>query len=148
LVALGSETNSDNGVVELGSALGGVEDTRGVRLEDGSVGLNGDGSWSKSNSGLELGGAVWLDVGVGSNTDDTFGGLSLAASVSGGVGVLRLKLLLGLLEVFPSPLLPSTGAAMGLSVTVNELLLSKLDELTGLDLVVSLKGGGGRESPA
>jgi len=134
-------------VVKLGSALGGVEDTRSVRLEGRSVGLNGDGSWTKGNSGLELGGAVWLDAGVGSNTDDTVG-LSLAVSVSSGVWVLGLDLLLGLLEVFPSPLLPSTGAAIRLGVTVNELLLSKLDELTGLDLVVSLKGSGGRESPA
>lgn len=78
MARLGSVTNSGDGVVELGSASLGVHDTGFVLLEDGSVGLNGDGHWLLGNGGLELGnrlgwdGLVRLDV----NLSGVFGSLA------------------------------------------------------------------------
>ena len=45
-------------------------------------------------------------------------------------------------------LLPSTIATVGSGIAVNELLLRELDEATGLDEVVTLNCGSGREGPA
>jgi len=50
-----SETNSGDGVIEGGSASGGVHDTTGVSLENFSVGFDGDGNWSLSNSSKKSG---------------------------------------------------------------------------------------------
>lgn len=57
--SLGSVSDSSDGVVKVGSAGGGVEDTALVLLEDGSVSLNGDGDDTLVDSSLELGNAVW-----------------------------------------------------------------------------------------
>ena len=65
MARLGSVTNSGDGVVELGSASSGVHNTGLVMLEDGFVGLNGDGNWSLGNSGLELVDGLGWDGGVG-----------------------------------------------------------------------------------
>ena len=54
LTVLGSVANSGDGVVEGGSASGGVHNSAGVVLEDGSVGLNSDGGRSLGNGSLEL----------------------------------------------------------------------------------------------
>ena len=60
LATLGSVTNGGDGVVKGGSTELGVHDSGFVLLEDGSVGLNGDGNWCKSNGGLQLGdGSGW-----------------------------------------------------------------------------------------
>ena len=57
--SLGSISDSSDGVVKVGSAGGGVEDTALVLLEDGSVSLNGDGDDTLVDGSLELGNAVW-----------------------------------------------------------------------------------------
>ena len=76
--SLSSVSDSGDGVVELGSAGGGVEDSTGVHLEDGGIGLNGDGGWSLGNGGLELWDGFGGNVGVGSNSDLTLRGRVLA----------------------------------------------------------------------
>jgi len=45
-----SETDSGDGVIELGSTSRGVQDTTGVTLEDLGVGFNGNGDWSLVDS--------------------------------------------------------------------------------------------------
>ena len=64
LSVLVSISNSGDGVIEVGSALGRVEDTTGVTLEGSGVSFDGDGNWSLSNGGQELAGRVGWDVGV------------------------------------------------------------------------------------
>ena len=148
LSRLGSVSDGGDGVIELGSAGGGVHDTGGVHLEDGSVGLNGNGSWSLGNGGLELVDGLGGDVGVGGNSDLTLGGGVLAGSVSGGVWVGSLELLTVGLGVGEGVVLPSSSASVGGGVAVNELLLGKGEKGSVGDELVSLNGGGGRESPA
>jgi len=90
-------------VIEHGTAGLGVEDTTSVGLEGRTVSLDGDGSWALSNGSLELVWVVWLNLSVGLDTNLTFGRDSIALSVSGGVWVSSLELLLVLLEVVISP---------------------------------------------
>ena len=148
LAVLGSITNSGDGVVELGSAEAGVQNTGLVLLEDGSVGLNGDGNWLLGNGGLELVNRLSWDglVGLNAHLSGVLG--SLAGSSSGGVGVVVLEVLSLLLGVDEGVGLPSTVASVGLGVAVNELLLGEGEELAGGDEVSTLDGSGGGESPA
>ena len=151
VVVLGSivsVSDGGDGVVELGSASGGVEDSTGVHLEDRSVGLNGDGGWSLGNGSLELINGLGSNVGVGGNTNLTLGGRVLAGSISGSVWIVSLELLSVGLGIGEGVVLPSTRASVGSGVAVNELLLGKGEESSGLDEVVSLNGSGGREGPA
>jgi hypothetical protein len=148
LSTLGSVSDSGNGVIELGSAGGGVEDSTGVHLEDGSVGLNGDGSWSLGNGCLKLAHGFGGNVGVGGNSDLTLGGGVLAGSISGGVWVGSLELLTVGLGIGEGVVLPSTLASVGRGVAVDELLLGKGEEGSVSDELVSLDGSGGGESPA
>ena len=60
LSVFGSVTDSKDSVVEGGSALSRGEDTTGVSLENGLVGLDGNGDWSLGNGSLEL---VWVLLG-------------------------------------------------------------------------------------
>jgi len=69
LSILNTISDGGDGVIEVGSASGGVENTTGVTLESHSVGLNGHGNWSLSNSSDELGGRSWLNVSVGGDVD-------------------------------------------------------------------------------
>ena len=135
-------------MVEGGSTGGGVEDTTGVHLEDRSVGLNGHSGWSLGDGSLELIDGSGLNVSVGGNTNLTLGGSVLASSISGSVWIVRLELLSVSLGIGESIVLPSTSASIGSGVAVNELLLGEGEESSSLDEVVSLNGGGGRESPA
>jgi len=148
LSVLGSVSDSGDGVVEGGSALGRVEDSSSVHLEDSGVGLNGHGHGSGSDGSLELVDGLGLNLGVGLDVNLSLGGGGLAALGSGSVGVVRLELLSVLLGVGEGVGLPSTVASVGSGVAVDELLLGEGEELSGLDEVVSLDGGGGREGPA
>jgi hypothetical protein len=69
LARLNSVTNGGDGVVEGGSASLGVQDTGFVLLEDGSVGLNGNGDWSLGNGGLQLSNGSSWDGGIGLDID-------------------------------------------------------------------------------
>ena len=148
LAVLGSVTNSGDGVVELGSAGSGVHNTRLVLLEDGSVGLNGDGNWLFGNGGLELGNRLLWDGGVLGDGDLTGVLGSFAGLGSGGIGVVILEVLGVLLGVDESVGLPSTVATGRLGVAVNELLLGEGEEISGGEEVGTFDGTGSGESPA
>ena len=112
LARLGSVSNSGDGVIEVGSAGGGVEDTSGISLEDELIGLDGHGDWGLGNGSLELGNGVGWDVLVVGNVDLS-GVLGIfAGSVNSVVGVVRLKLLSGLLGVLEGGILPSSIASV------------------------------------
>jgi len=57
---LGSVTNSSDGVVKIGTAGSGVENTAVVHLEDRLVSFNGDGDDTLVEGGNELGLGVFL----------------------------------------------------------------------------------------
>jgi len=138
-------------VVEVGSALGGVEDTASVHLEDGLVGLDGDGGWLLGDGGLQLGDGSWGNVGVRGNLNLTLGSIVLAGtglSVSGGVWVGGLELLEVGLEVFEGVGLPSTIASIRGLVAGDNLLLGEGKELASLKEVSTLNSAGGGEGPA
>jgi len=59
-----SISDSGDGVIEIGSASGGVQDTTSVTLESHLVGLNGNGNWSLGDSSHKLSGRSWLDIVV------------------------------------------------------------------------------------
>ena len=69
MARLGSVSNSGDGVIEVGSAGGGVQNTTSVSLEDEGIGLNGDSDWGKSDGSLQLGNGVGLNVGVALDID-------------------------------------------------------------------------------
>jgi len=148
LAGLGSVTNGGDGVVELGSARSGVEDTSGVHLEHGSVGLEGHGHWGGGDGGLEGIDGGWGHglVGLHVNLSGVLGGL--ARSISGGVGVVVLEVLSLLLGVLEGVLLPSTVASVGGVVAINELLLGEGEEVSGGEEMSTLNGSGGGEGPA
>lgn len=73
LSALGSVSNGGNGVIELGSASGGVQNTGGVVLEDSLVGLDGDRNWLLVDGSLELRDGSGWDVGVVLNLNLSLG---------------------------------------------------------------------------
>ena len=151
LTVLGTIADSGDGVVEVGTALLGVEDTTGVHLEDGLVGLDGDGDWLLGDGGLQSGDGSGWDVLVGSNTNLTLGGIELAGTgltVSGGVWVGGLELLEVGLEVGEGVGLPSTIASIGGLVAGDDLLLGEGEELAGLEEVSTLNSAGGGEGPA
>jgi len=56
-----SITDGGDGVIEGGSASGGVHDTTGISLENFSVGFDGNRDWSLSNGGKEGGGRPSFD---------------------------------------------------------------------------------------
>jgi hypothetical protein len=89
LTVLLSVSDSGDGVIEVGSALGGVEDTLSVTLEGSGVSFYSDGDWSSGDGSHELRGRVFLD-GVDLRYVDKWGSFLLASarlSVSGGVWV-------------------------------------------------------------
>jgi len=81
LSVLVSISDSGDGVIEVGSASGGVENTTGVTLEGRSVGFDGNRDWSSGNSSHELGSRVGSD-GVDSGDVDGWGSFSEARSGS------------------------------------------------------------------
>jgi len=137
-------------VVEGGSTEGGVEDTRLVLLEDWSVGLNGNRDNSLLDGSLQLGEGSLGNIVVGGGIHSSlWSRVVLAGSVSGGVWVIRLEDGIVSLE-------PEEGSGHGSSIatrgnnfiTINELLLSELEKISGPDGVLSLHSSHGGESPA
>ena len=152
LAALGAVADSEDGVVEVGSASSGGHDTGLVGLEDVRVGLNGDSERLGGESGLHLcdvvGGheSVAGDINSGGGT-----GVVLAAAgrtVSGGVGVDRLELSIAGLVVLESLVLPATVATVVSGGALNELLLGEGEEVAGGNLVSTFDGTSGGERPA
>jgi len=146
---IGTVTNSEDTVIELGTASGG-DDTTGVSLENGLVGLDGNGDWVLGDGGEHLGLVTLLDISVGLDVTLTLGGLVLALSLSGSVLVVRLEHEWGLLDVLEGVVHETTVAA---HVTegagaVNKLLLGVGLEGSGGEEHSTLDGTGGGESPA
>ena len=73
-------------MVELSTASSG-DDTTGVIVKDGLVGLDGDRNWSLGNSSLELGGGSDSDILETSNLTNTLSLGVLAGSIFSGVWV-------------------------------------------------------------
>jgi hypothetical protein len=154
---VGAVASNEDGVVELSAASVAGQNTRFVVLEDGLVGLNGDGEGLSVNGRLHLGDVVGGDISVGEHSNiGGGGGIVLAGAASsepsGGVGVDGLfSGVIAILVVLVSVGLETTTAAVvavGTSGALNELLLRESLELTSCDVVGTLKAAGGGESPA
>ena len=141
--SLGTVSNKGNSVVKVSSASRAVEDTRGVKLEDSFVGLNGDRDWLLGKSSLGLGGASWGGVNVVADIDTSvFESIVHAASISGSVWVKISGDGRVVLVVVESSLLETsiaTEVQVSSSSTVNELLLRELEKVSGGDVVSSLQ---------
>ena len=149
LAILNTITDSSNTVVKRGTAGSRVEDTRGVVLEDIGVGLNSNGDGVLSNSSQQSLTVVLLDILVALN-----GSLGLALSIlaltipsSVGVVLLRAETTVGN-DVLESVVHQTTVATVRLGIAIDELLLRKVVEGTGLDGNDTFDGSDGRESPA
>jgi len=103
LSVLRSVTNGSDGVIEIGSAGLGVEDTALVIHEVVVLSINGDTGWLFGDGGLKLFNVLLWHLGVGSSLDDFLGLLSFAGLGSGDVWVVLLELLWVILEVLESP---------------------------------------------
>lgn len=140
---ISSVSDGEDTVVELGSALGGVEDTGLVGLEDSLVSLDGDGGGAGFDGGHEG------LLGVGGDLDESggielsgVGGLS-AGSVSSGVWVVGLELGLVVLVPLEGTSHGATVATLGADVVaVDESLLGEGGKLSGLDEFSTLNGTG------
>jgi len=143
LSSLGTVSNKGDSVVKVSSASRAVEDTRGVKLEDSFVGLNGDRDWLLGKSSLGLGGASWGGVNVVADIDTSvFESIVHAASISGSVWVKISGDGRVVLVVVESSLLETsiaTEVQVSSSSTVNELLLRELEKVSGGDVVSSLQ---------
>jgi len=148
LTVEGAVADSEDGVVKVGTAGSTGDDTRLVVLEDRSVGLNGDGNGLLVEGGLELGGRLSGDGGVGFSTNTASVGSSLAGTVSAGVPVVRLVGEMVGLSVLVGVVLPATVATAASGDAVNELLLGERDELASGNEVSTLKTTSGGEGPA
>ena len=82
MAALGSVSDGEDTVVEVGSASVG-DDTARVALEGELVGLDGNGDWSLADGGSELSTlGVWADILEGLDLTLTLGLDELASSLS------------------------------------------------------------------
>ena len=72
--------DSEDGVIESGSAFSGVEDTAGVGLEHVLVGLNGDGKRLGGKGGLHLVDVACSDESIVGNVDSGGAGRIVVAS--------------------------------------------------------------------
>jgi hypothetical protein len=138
-------------VVELNTALGRVEDTTGVELEDELVSLDGDGNGASSDGSLDSKGNIGLDQ-------------SVASGLNGGDFVLVISAILIDSDVRVASFAHHTevsGVVHGLifittiaahaatiSAAVDNLLLGERKEGALGDLVAGLLAAGSGESPA
>ena len=111
--------DSEDGVVDGGSAGGGGDNTTGVLLEDSLVSFDGDGVWLDHNSGLHKSVAT-TSIVVGSRALSVYdargegGGVASAGNtdLSRGVGVGGSRDLGGCLHVVPCIEVPATVATL------------------------------------
>ena len=147
---LGSISDGEDTVIELGSASGSGEDSRLVRLEGDFVGLNGNGDGGFVEGSLELVGVVGGDHGVAGGLNGG-SGLSFASSDltgSGGVRVVSLEDGGVVLVESEGEGHGATVATVVQSVARDELLLGEGEESAGGNEVSSLHTTGGGEGPA
>jgi len=143
-----SVSNSGNGVIEVSSTVRGIQDSGLVVLEVG-IGLNSNASWLGIDGSLQLLVRSLWNGSVGSGLHDLLisGGLARSTG-SSSVWVRGLELLWVSLCIGESMSLKSTIATSVLLNAINELLFGELEKLSSLNEMLSLHGGGGRESPA
>lgn len=128
-----------------GSSAEMLHDSTEIKLEENATGINGNGNWTLSDGSLESRWALWGNIGEGFDLDDTT--LSLAGTISTLVWVLGLSLDWGSFGIGES-IVHKTTIATHVTLSggaVNELLLGEGSEGSGLDLVSTLHGTGGRE---
>ena len=139
-------SDGGDGVIELGSAGGGVDNTGGVTLEDTGSGADGDGGWSTSDGSLKLGSGFWCDV-VDAVDEDMrvtlqFAWARSSLSISSSVWNSFSKMLSSSSNVHHGFLLPSSTATSAVSIALNNLLLSKIVKSSFmLDSHLRLDGG-------
>jgi len=147
LTFLGTISDNEDTVIE-GSTAEMLHDTTEIKLEEDGTGINGDGDWSLSDGSLKSRWALWGNVNEGFDLDGTT--LSSASAISTLVWVLGLGLDWGSFGIGES-VVHKTTIATHVTLSggaVNELLLGEGSESSGLDLVSTLHGTGGRERPA
>ena len=141
--------DSEDGVVEAGSAFGAVEDTALVGLEDVLVGLDGDGKRLGGKGGLHLADIACGDETIVGNVDG--GGTGLVVVATGNLAGSRcvwvdfLKLSLVVLPVGEGLVLPATVASVVFGGAGNELLLRERLEVSSGDEVGTFEGTSGGE---
>jgi hypothetical protein len=148
LAVLLAITGNQDTVVEIGSALGAVENTPGIELEHPGIGLDGDGDGSPADRLLEM--VLVVGRHIDTVVDGDRGGTFDACPVLGGIGNILLGthpgvdgvLKSGIHEPAITPVVSVVGGAP------NKLLLGETDELTRLGEPSALHGPGGRERPA
>jgi len=124
LVSGGSDS-----VVELAEAILAVEDTFMVELEILGGSINGDSNWSLSDGALEEVSEVWPNF-VDLINENFAVNIISAYSILGSVLVVGFSGQTILGSVLHGKLLPSTIATVTLLVTVNQLLLRKILEIS------------------
>ena len=148
----GSVSDSEDTVVELGSAFGRGDDTGLVGLEDSLVSLNGNGNWSLGESSLKVStSGVLDDIGETSDFTNSLGGVEFALvpeMVGSSVRIFRFEHEWRFLDVFESVVHETTVATLVNFVAVDELLLGEGLEFAGGKEFSTLDGTGGGESPA
>ncbi len=137
-------------MIEFSSASFGVEDTSSVRLEDLSVGFNGDWDWTLVKGSLKLADAVSGNSLIVGSSYNTFTGIVVTFLVLSFVWIVRL----GFEGWFGSIIEGKTHiSTIATSVTtvlwaINELLFREWNELVVGKEVVTFEGTDSWESPA
>ena len=153
LTVLSAIADSEDTVVELGSAGGTSDNTTGVALEGHSVGLDGDRDGLLGNGGLEgstrsVGGDIVV-ASDGNGTALLHGSIASSGSASSrGVRIGVLSDHGGLLGILESVVHQTTIAARVDGGALDELLLREGDEVSSGNLMSTLHGTSGGESPA
>jgi hypothetical protein len=145
-----SVSNSDDSVIEVGSAFWVVEDTTRVELEDHLVGFNGDWDWTLSDGSHKLINWVGLDGSEVGDLDFSLWWVIFAGSVNTGVWVDWFEFHSVLFSILESSRHFST-IATGITEwawAINELLFRETQEFSGGDLMVTFHGSNSWESPA
>lgn len=148
LAVVGSVSNNNDGVVKSSSTSWVVHNTSSVSSEVWVSSSNGDRNWALVDSGNELvnrSGWHLMDGGDVDLSRELGGSASL---VRGLIWIVALKNLSVLLNVLHTILGKTTLATVADVIAVNELLLSELDEVSGLNSVMTLNVGSGSERPA
>ena len=149
LASLAAPSDCEDGVVKAGTALGAIEDTALVSLEDVLVSLDGDSKRLFGEGSLHLADVAGSDETVVGDVDGSGTARVISASglgtVARDVWVDGLELGLSSFPVLEGLVLPATTAAVVGSGAGNELLLREGLKLASLDEVLSLEGTSGRE---
>ena len=138
-------------MVEVSAALGRVEDTAGVELEDELVSFDGDGNGASSDGSLDSEGNIGLDQSVASGLDGGKVVLVISAIlIDSDVRVASFAHHTEVSGVVHGQIFITTIAAHAATVVaaVDNLLLGEREEGALGDLVAGLLAAGSGESPA